>query len=299
MKKQITALLTAAALCAAAAPLSVSAADSAEITVTIANAGTLAVTAEALAVTDADGDGALTVNDALLLTHDSFYDGGADAGYTAAQSDWGLSITKLWGVENGGSYGYTVNDAFAFSLTDPLTDGDALYAYAYAYADAETYSDMYSYFDQQTKDGLTQGDSLTLKLSAIGYDADWNQVIQPVEGAVITVNGEQTAFTTDADGNVTLTLDASGDVTISAVSDTATLVPPVFRAAVAAAPAETDETGDNGDTSETTVTTTSETAAASSTPAPPATGDKTVPALCVTGLLALGAAFVLRRRDDA
>ena len=289
MKKQLIATLSAAALFAMAAPLTVSAeGESAAITVSISNAGTQAVVAEPLTVTDADGDGALTINDALLLTHDAFYEGGAEAGYTASQTDWGLSIAKLWGVENGGSYGYTVSDVFAFSLTDVLSDGDALYAYVYA--DAEYYTDQYSYFDKQSEEGLSQGDTLTLTLSAIGYDENWSPVTQPVEGAVITVNGARTEYTTGADGSVTLTLDASGDVIISAVSDKGIIVPPVFRAEVAAAETET--------VTETETTAPAEATDTATTPAPaPATGEKTAPALCVTGLLALGTAFVLRRKD--
>lgn len=289
MKKQISFILSAAVFCAAS-PLSVSAESSAEVTVTIANAGTLAVAAETLTVTDADGDGALTVNDALVLAHDAFYEGGAEVGYSAVTSDWGLSLAKLWGNENGGSYGYTVNDASAFSLADPLTDGDAVYAYAYA--DADFFTDQYSYFDLKTADGLTQGDTLTLNLSAIGYDENWMPVTMPVSGAVITVNGEKTAYTTDADGNVTLTLNVSGDAVISAVSDSMTLVPPVFRAEVAAA--ETETATEPTETSETTTETASDSAAAAN---PPATGDGAVPAFCLTGLLALSAAYTLRRRD--
>ena len=73
---------------------------------------------ETLNLTDADGDGALTINDALILFHDAAYEGGAAAGYGSAVSQYGLGITKLWGIENGSSYGYYVNDAAAFNLSD-------------------------------------------------------------------------------------------------------------------------------------------------------------------------------------
>ena len=77
-------------------------ADGAKITVSIAN-GTLVLTEAAVDVTDIDGDGALTINDALIAAHTAYYTDGAD-GYAAANGDYGLAITKLWGVENGGSF---------------------------------------------------------------------------------------------------------------------------------------------------------------------------------------------------
>lgn len=48
--------------------------------VTISDAGVLKVAQEPVAVTDGDGDGALTVHDALLAAHDALYQGGAEAG---------------------------------------------------------------------------------------------------------------------------------------------------------------------------------------------------------------------------
>ncbi|MBP5657968.1 MAG: hypothetical protein J6X52_05545, partial [Clostridia bacterium] len=90
----------ASVLCAAKDPV---------VYVTIAN-GELVLAREAVTLTDADNDGALTINDALYLAHEAKFEGGAAAGYASSTGDYGLSLTKLWGVENGGSYGYFVND---------------------------------------------------------------------------------------------------------------------------------------------------------------------------------------------
>ena len=80
---------------------------SADVYVTIAdNNGKLALTQEKITATDKDNDGKITIDEALLAAHEAKYEGGAAAGYASAMSDWGLSLTKLWGVENGGSYGY-------------------------------------------------------------------------------------------------------------------------------------------------------------------------------------------------
>ena len=146
MKRKILALLLVLALAFSLIPMTL--ADDAPLTadvfVTISNAGELVLVREAVSVTDADGDGALTINDALIAAHDAKFEGGAEAGYASAQSDWGLSLTKLWGVENGGSYGYYVNDQMFMGLADPIATDDSIYAFVYK--DTEGFSDAYAYF---------------------------------------------------------------------------------------------------------------------------------------------------------
>lgn len=192
--------------------------------VTISDAGVLQAAQEPVEVTDGDGDGALTVHDALLAAHDALYQGGAQAGYATDTGDYGLFITKLWGTENGGSYGYCLNNAACMSLTDPVAQGD--YLTAYSYADLTAWSDTYAYFDVNTAQA-SAGEEITLVLSASGYDESWNPVTLPVEGAAVTANGEDTGCVTGADGSVALTFDEAGVYVISASSETAVLVPPV------------------------------------------------------------------------
>lgn len=242
MKKFLS--FTAALLLAGACGVSALAADTAEVYVTIADAnGNLALAQETVTVTDTDNDGALTIHDALYAAHEANYDGGAAAGYDAGVSDYGLSMNKLWGAENGGSYGYYLNNASAWSLLDPVKDGDCINAFVYT--DLTAWSDTYCFFDAQTA-AANEGSTITLTLSAAGYDADFNPITVPVENAVITVNGETTAYQTDADGKVTITLDKVGTVTVSAVSDSQTLVPPVCKIVVSETVAETaPQTGDN------------------------------------------------------
>ncbi|MBR3268123.1 MAG: hypothetical protein IKI58_05255 [Oscillospiraceae bacterium] len=297
MKKQIAFLSTAALmLCAAGAAMPVSAADSAEITVTVSNAGELVVKQETLKVTDADGDGALTVNDALMLTHHQYY---GDEGYVTVQSDWGMSIQTLWGVTNGGSYGYTVNDRFANSLTDPLKDGDDLYAYVYA--DAAGYSDVYTYFDIKDAGTVTSEDTITLTLNSIRYDANWQPVTAPVAGANLVINGEKTDITTDENGQVMFRTMLSGDLVISAVSDQQTLVPPVCKVTVNAVTSETT-TETTGTTSETTASTAAQQKGNNNNTVT-VTGAKTgdtdaIPALAIAALLAGCTAFMMRRDKE-
>jgi len=180
-----------------------------------------------VSVKDVDGDGAITINDALITAHKENYKDG-ESGYGSADGDYGLYISKLWGIENGGSYGYYVNNASAWSLTDPVNDGDHLAAFVYS--DLTYWSDTYSYFDTP----FAQGDkntTINLVLSAASFDADYNPVTLPVAGAVITVNGEETQLKTDENGAVAINLKndlkKDGEYVISAKSADMTLVPPV------------------------------------------------------------------------
>lgn len=185
--------------------------------------GALVLAYVPVALADADGDGALTICDALMLAHAAHHPEGA-AAFLAEQSEWGLSLYKLWGVENGGSYGYMLNDASAWSLVDPMKDGD--HVKAYAFTDLTAFSDTYAYFTAPVAASAVNSE-ITLTLNAAGYDEAWNPVTLPVAGATLTVNGEKTDVVTDENGNAVLTLAEAGTYTVSAVSETMTLVPPV------------------------------------------------------------------------
>lgn len=240
--KKIIAVITAAVIVLSMGVICAAAAESTRVYVTIADKdGNLAVAAENIEVTDIDGDNALTVNDALYAAHEQFYVGGAAAGYGTAETQYGLSLDKLWGSANGGSYGYYVNNVSAWSLTDPVNEGD--YIAAYVFTDLVGWSDMYTYFDSFLQD-VTAGE-LELTLSGAGYDADWNPVTVPVKGAVITVDGEATDAVTDDEGKAAVTLETNGRHLISATGAGAVIVPPVMIVNVTGGvdPAEdTDET---------------------------------------------------------
>jgi len=231
MKKTL-ALLLSLMLVLGTTGVAAKAADEANVYVTIADgSGDIVVAHEAVTVSDTDADGAITISDALACAHAEFYKDGAD-GYGTFVSDYGLSLGKLWGEENGGSYGYYVNNASAWSLADPVVDGD--HVYAFVYTDLTTWSDTYSWFDK-AEVSAAAGDEITLTLKCAGYDADWNPVESAVEGATITVNGEETDVKTDANGVAVIKIEDEGSVIISAESDTAVLVPAICVAEIAAA----------------------------------------------------------------
>ncbi len=293
MMKQIFASVLSVLTVSAACSLSAFAADSVNVSVTIADAeGNLALAAEEITVTDTDGDGALTISDALYHAHEAHYEGGAAAGYGTSVTEFGPGITMLWGAQQGSSYGYCVNHTSALSLADPIKDGDIVSAYCYT--DLTGFSDTYCYFDVNTI-AAEAGDKVTLTLSANSYDTNWNPVVVPVEGASLTIDGETSAWKTDAEGTVTLTFEESGSFTISAVSDTQILVPPVCKAEITAAPTQTTAP-------ETTAASTTAAAATTGKPAastPASTGDRSgVFAIASGALTCLAALAVTRRRND-
>lgn len=177
-------------------------------------------------VTDADEDGIFTICDALYCAHEQYFDGGVD-GFGFEETEYGLSLTELGGME-GTAFGYYLNNASAMSLADEVKNNDCVYAFAYA--DAETYSDVYCYFNENTLTAA-EGEEYTLTLTSVGFDENWAPVATVLEGAEITVDGEKTGVVTDAEGKAVLTL-TEGEHIISAVSDTMTIVPPVCTAKV-------------------------------------------------------------------
>lgn len=220
MKKLLSVLLALAMLVSLAA----FAEEAPTVYVSISDdTGALVLAYAPVTLTDADGDGALTICDALMLAHAAYHPDGADA-FLAEDTEWGLSMYKLWGVENGGSYGYCLNDASAWSLVDPIQAGD--HVKAYVYTDLTAWSDTYASFAAPVASAAVNAE-VALTLSAAGYDEAWNPVTLAVSGAVITVNGEKTEVVTDENGNALLTFAEAGVYTVSAVSNDLTLVPPV------------------------------------------------------------------------
>lgn len=224
MKKILALMLSLMLLFSASALAKEESALSAPVYVSITDEnGALVMAYEEITVTDADADGLLTLNDALACAHAKKHPLGAEA-YSASATEWGLSLMKLWNVENGGSYGYCLNDASAWSLNDPVAAGD--HVKAYVYTDLEPWSDTYCFFDMKSIQ-CKPGEEIALVLSAVGFDESYAPMTLPVADASLTVNGEATQLKTDAEGRVTLTLKEAGNYVISAVSDTMRLVAPV------------------------------------------------------------------------
>lgn len=176
-------------------------------------------------VDDTDHDGILTINDALYLAHSLHCEAGAD-GYLSYKSDYGLSLGLLWGVDNGGAYSYYINNESPMDLSDPIKGGDVIHAFLFD--DLVTWSDLYSWFEE-TEITCEEGETMTLTLCSMGYDEAWNVVIAPVNGAILTVNGEETQDVSNEDGVFTFTAPAAGEYVLSAVMTDIVLCAPACR----------------------------------------------------------------------
>ncbi len=199
-------------------------APAAEVFVSITDdTGALVLACVPVSVTDADADGVLTLNDALICAHAAHHPSDAD-GYLAEESEFGMSMYRLWGVENGGSYGYCVNDVSAMNPLATIAAGD--HVKAYAFTDLTGFTDLYGFF-QTPHLTAKVGDPVEMTLSANGFGESWAPVVLPVEGAVLTVNGVEAALTTDAKGQAILVFAEAGVYTVSARCDGMTLVAPV------------------------------------------------------------------------
>ena len=304
--KRLFAVMLAVLLVLAASTVLASAAETADVYVTIADkAGKPVAAAEKVTVSDIDGDGALTINDALYAAHEQLYDGGAAAGYGTDMTQYGLSLVKLWGITDGYNFGYYVNNASAWSLTDTVSDGD--YVVANAFTDTKNFSDKYAYFDKFRED-VAAGE-VTLTLNKADFDAEWNPITVPVEGAVITVDGTATEYKTDAEGKVVIKLEVNGEHVVSATAADQVLVPPVYVATVSGGvdptEAETQAATQAATQSATTAPTQAATQATATTTSTSnnnavKTGGENgliYVAVCLT-LLAFGAAVVLKKRDE-
>ena len=172
---------------------------------------------------DEDKDGAWTINDALIAVHKEK----CKNGYATEEGAYGLTITKLWGIENGGSYGYYNNNVMCMSLKEELSEVEADHLYAFVYSDAVTWSDAYSFFDQYEITGKPK-EKATLTLKYMSFDESYNPVEVPLAGAVITYDGKDTTFKTDENGVVEIEL-SSVNTVISAKKDGLTLIPPVCQ----------------------------------------------------------------------
>ena len=173
--------------------------DSVDVHVTIIDEKSqFAVPYKTVTVTDIDNDGALTVNDALYAAHEQFYNGGAKAGYATEMTQWGLSLMKLWGVANGGSYGYLVNNAFAWSMTDPVKADD--YVVAFIYTDTKNFSDVYTYFEPQYIEDESTSIGVELTMMKAGFDKEGKFYTEPVPGAEITLDGSPNKVVTNEEG---------------------------------------------------------------------------------------------------
>ncbi len=310
MKKTLC-IIVAAVVALCAMGISAAAEASAEVYVTIANGG-LEIANDKVTVKDLDGDGKLTIDEALFAAHEAYYKGGAAAGYASEMTDYGLSLTKLWGVQNGGSYGYYVNNASAWSLGDEVKSGD--FINAFVYQDTKTFSDRYCYFDHNFS---TIGGCLYdyYTLYGVYFDENYTAYSAPIADAIITVDGKETKIRTGKDGSVnglSIPFGESGTYIVSAKSENAILVPAAltvhYNANQQPIPGIDDSVISEisevkkpetvtGEPAGTTPTVTPDSTMSSSTPANPKSGDSSAVLFsCAALVVSCGALVLLNKK---
>lgn len=312
MKKSF-AMAAALAMAFSAVAVNTFAEGETKVYVTVSDSNSeLVLTQEPINVTDIDGDGKLTVNDALYIAHENNYEGGAAAGYKTSVGQFGLGLDVLWGKENKQSFGYYVNSNMANGLTDEIKDGD--YIDALTFPDPSNLDYHYSWFDAREGEGDPDKE-VTLQLKALSFDASWAPVENPVEGAKITINGKETDFVTDADGKATVKFTEAGKNVVSAKGGNINIAPPSYVMQVSGEADTTTSTTTTTTTTTTSTTTTSTVTSSSSAKTTvkasttakatttsknnsPKTGDSGAAVALVSLGAAAAAAFALRRRDE-
>ena len=96
-------------------------------------------------ITDVNGNESYDIDDVLYATHELYYDEGVESGYSSQNTEYGLSLIKLWG-DDSGAFGYYKDNQSAMSLADSVTDGSNIYAFIYQ--DKTSWSDTYTYFEK-------------------------------------------------------------------------------------------------------------------------------------------------------
>ncbi|MDO5594618.1 MAG: hypothetical protein Q4G01_07410 [Eubacteriales bacterium] len=232
MKKRLLSLLLALTMALSLATTGAWAAgqDSIRVTVTIANQGAIAVGKNntlmarvPVTVTDRNGDGKFTYDEAMAAAHKAYYEKG-EAGFAMK----GNSCEMLWGNETTSLGFYRNNTMTGYINGESVEDNDDLTAFVYQ--DQKNWSDQYCFFDQTTVT-VKSGESLTINLKGVGFDENWNTVSSPVKQAGLGVYYGGTFRTrnvsTDANGNGTISFYKAGTYVLSAKKDGAYLVPPV------------------------------------------------------------------------
>ena len=192
--------------------MTVEAAADAVVYVTVNNKGVLAeandgsvMVNKAVTVKDANSDGYLTYDEALMAAHDAYCPGG----YTSTEGAYGTQVDKLWGVSQGTNYLFFKNDTPLTMNVGDTTDstvsaGDKLYVSVNA--DNTYYADWYTYFD---KTDLTVDAGVEFTLTLKGYlGMGTSSTAEAVSGVTAGTwqSGSFTAIegkTTDENGQVT------------------------------------------------------------------------------------------------
>lgn len=167
-----------------------------------------------LTVSDKDSDGKLTINDAFIVLHETYYTDGA-SGYSRADGS-----STFWGIENTNPklnpfiFLNHAFDANSITVDTEIKEGDKICAFNQASPQFP-----YAYFDDGVTGTATAGKAATFHITGNRTDGK-----HTLSGATVTATcGETTVTgTNDENGNVVITFPSAGTYTL-VVSGTPTL----------------------------------------------------------------------------
>lgn len=199
----------------------------------LSDRGNVILADKEISVADLNYDGKFTVDEVFVAMHDDSYPGGASAGYSSYESQWGLSIGKLWGDESG-AYGFWTNNVSGMSLDDEVQDGD--YFVGAIYFDQTTWSDRFGYFNAHQYDAI-KGVAKTILLCS-----DYWGTVSAEEGAKIEVydqemkNVDESLYTVNdkGEGSYQLSINAEGTFTVIAKQEDKSIIPAIAKIKVTA-----------------------------------------------------------------
>jgi hypothetical protein len=134
-----------------------------KVTMTISYKGILGTAADGSAmvekevtVTDIDGNGQFTYDEALVAAHKAYYSDG-ESGYATSMGEWGLSVDKMWGevTDPPHNYMFFTNGApISTNVGEALVaDGEALYAAVMAASSGCDFKSSFDFHDILTTAG--------------------------------------------------------------------------------------------------------------------------------------------------
>ena len=164
-------------------------------------------------VTDKDGDGKYSFDEALVAAHDAYYEGGAAAGYLTG-------VKRLWGHESQSFLFFVNGEGIPTGVTGVFLEGGEYLTAAYL-TDTDLGLDWGTSFDKETADAIV-GESVSLKLKghlgmAYAEEDKTDVPLKDVQLGVWTEDGFSAleGDTTDADGNALLSFDAPGTYVVT------------------------------------------------------------------------------------
>lgn len=171
---------------------------------------------KAVTVQDTDGDGKITVDEALIAAHNEYYNQTAeDIGY-ASSNGW---TSELWGDTAGNFLIFKNNGGISGVGTDTVKNGDKIVASVNS--DDTYYADWYSFFDK-SEATVEEGDELTLTLKGhlgMAYEEEDKKDV-PLSGIslVLWKDGEPEGLNvkTDENGTAKIKFSKAGTYIVSA-----------------------------------------------------------------------------------